>query len=50
MVFINMDKERIQYDSKNNEFFILEIREDDELKNTDFIFFRISKNGIALIR
>ena len=36
-LFINLDKERIQYDSKNNEFFILEIREDDELKNTDFI-------------
>ena len=36
-LFINMDKERIKYDSKINELFILEIKEDDELKNTDFI-------------
>ena len=36
-LFINMDKERIKYDSKINEIFILEIKEDDELKNTDFI-------------
>jgi hypothetical protein len=36
-LFINLDKERIKYDSKINEIFILEIKEDDELKNTDFI-------------
>jgi surface protein len=32
-----MDKDRIKYDSKNNELFILEIKDDDELKNTEFI-------------
>lgn len=36
-LFIQMDKERTQYESKINEIFILEIREDDELKDTDFI-------------
>ena len=36
-LFIQMDKDRIKYDSKNNELFILEIKDDDELKNTEFI-------------
>jgi len=36
-LFINLNKERIKYDSENNELFILEIKEDDELEITDFI-------------
>ena len=36
-LFIDMKKERIKYESEKSELFFLEIKDDDELKNVDFI-------------
>lgn len=36
-LFIDMDKERIKYESEKSELFLLEIKDDDKLKNVDFI-------------